>query len=52
MKYDHAVIYNGVLYPTGAEIPETDAPEKTASAPETDVPSKKAVTKRADKGTA
>lgn len=52
MKYDHAVIYNGVLYPAGTEIPETAAREKTAPAPETDTPPKKAVTKRADKGTA
>lgn len=31
MKYDHAVIYNGTFYPTGAEVPV----EKSTAAKET-----------------
>lgn len=28
MKYNHAVKYNGVIYPTGAEVPVEDANTK------------------------
>lgn len=27
MKYDHAIKYNGVIYPTGAEVPVEEKKE-------------------------
>ena len=35
MKYSHAVIYNGVLYPTGAEVPEKRSSKKDATSQHT-----------------
>lgn len=41
MKYDYAVIHNGIFYPTGAEVPE----EKVEK------PTEKEAVKRNDRGT-
>lgn len=54
MVYPHAVIYDGILYPAGAEIPEPkrEIPEPAEKAESQKPSRKKAVGKRADKRTA
>lgn len=44
MKYDHAVIHNGTLYPTGAEVPEEKQEKK-------EKPTENEAVKKNDRGT-
>ena len=33
MKYDHAVKYNGVIYPTGADVPVVEETQEEVKEP-------------------
>ena len=49
VKYDHAVIYNGVFYPTGMPIETEDKPEEKAVSADDAKPARKPKTRAAGK---